>query len=194
MPRLRCSPASLYPKGSGAYYLKEDMKEVWKDVIGYEGYYSISNKGRVRRDKQSSGTQAGRILSNKHFDGSGYFFIILSKNQIHKTTRVHILVARHFIGKRPKGYEINHKDGIKNNNCINNLEYVTSSGNKLHALKFGLMKPSSHPFTKLTKEKALAIRREYVPFKNPARVLAKKYGVCDSVIAEIVSGLAWKEI
>lgn len=73
-----------------------------------------------------------------------------------------------------------------------NLEYVTSSENKLHAIKNGLR--PQHPFTKINKKIAERIRKEYIPWKNPARVLSKKYGVCDSVIAEIVNNLAWKNI
>jgi len=92
------------------------------DIIGYEGLYKIYDDGSVYS------------LYNNRFlklciDSSGYLRANLCKNGKNKTTRVHKLVTRHFIGERPNGMDIDHKDKNKLNNKISNLRYVTRSEN-----------------------------------------------------------------
>lgn len=98
------------------------MKEEWKWVNGFEGIYQISNHGRVKSFKQTDG---GYILSNQNVKGD-YLRVVL-EDKITKKRRsvsVHILVAEHFIGERPKGHHVHHKDGNKQNNTVSNLEYI----------------------------------------------------------------------
>jgi len=109
------------------------MKEiVWKPVYGYEKNYEISTEGQVR-----SNYRGGRILCQaKH---GGYMFVVLSKDKKKKPINVHRLVAKTFLGDFA-GMQVNHKDGDKLNNCVDNLEWVSASENMAHAFKKGLIK------------------------------------------------------
>lgn len=107
--------------------------EEWKDIEGYEGYYSISNTGKVysyHRGKQIS----------QHFINSGYLFVKLSLNGDSKQELVHRLVAQYFL-ERCSGCDIvNHKDGDRTNNLSTNLEWTTQYNNIQHSINIGLKK------------------------------------------------------
>lgn len=105
------------------------MKEIWKDIPGYEGLYQASNLGRIRSiDRLVNNTvglkqMKGRIL--KPINGK-YLKVGLSKNGIQKPIRIHRLVALTFI-QNPNNYPyVNHKDENKHNNCVDNLEWCTN--------------------------------------------------------------------
>lgn len=120
------------------------MQEIWKDIEGYEGLYQVSNLGRVKSLKRKTNNQFGkeeRILSLT-INSVGYKVTKLSKSKMSKTINVHRLVAETFI-PNPNNYPcINHKDGDKTNNCIDNLEWCTYSHNNKEAFKLGLRKPA----------------------------------------------------
>lgn len=97
------------------------MQEVWKDINGFEGVYQISNLGRLKSFKKEA---KGKILSNTNKKG-GYFSIILSKGDKVKSTRIHRLVAEAFIPNPDKLTQVHHKDGNKQNNHIENLEWIS---------------------------------------------------------------------
>lgn len=125
-------------------------QEVWRDIKGYEGLYQISNLGRVRGLDRYSNNYSnyltgktnkrkiyGRILTNKK---GKYLFVMLSKNGRYKTKSIHRLIAEAFI-ENPNNYNcVNHIDGNKYNNSINNLEWCTTSENNTHAYRNGLNK------------------------------------------------------
>lgn len=112
------------------------MKEIWKDIVGYRGLYQVSNLGKVRRTK---------ILKTRK-DKNGYVYITLCKNGKVKCGCIHRLVATAFI-ENPLGKEqVNHKDGIRNNNIVNNLEWVTVSENHKYSYKY-LGKTNPRPMT-----------------------------------------------
>jgi hypothetical protein len=113
------------------------MIETWKKIVGYEGVYSVSSHGRVRREIGRN-CKAQRLL--KPQIDRGYQVVILMNRGANRSARIHSLVAEAFIGERNKGFEINHKDGVKSNNRLFNLEYVSHSDNMLHAVRTGLMK------------------------------------------------------
>ena len=105
--------------------------EVWKEVAGFEGYYEVSNLGRVRSCTRTvlmkNGVPRpvkGRILKTLPYNGEGnYRGAVLSKNGKQKKYAVHRIVAEAFI-PNPNGYtEINHKDEDEANNCVDNLEW-----------------------------------------------------------------------
>ena len=114
------------------------MQEIWKDIIGYEGLYQVSNLGRVRRlskiitDVSQGGVRKrlfeGRILSQS-FVGCGYKSVMLSMNGCVKRYNVHRLVAQAFIPNLNDLPEINHLDEDKTNNCVDNLEWCTAKYN-----------------------------------------------------------------
>lgn len=122
--------------------LIEETEEVWKEIPGYEGYYSVSSLGQVRRDKRANGTFVGRILKQK-INRNGYAVVVPHRGGVGKRSTVHSLVVLAFIGPRSAKMQINHKDGIKHNNSVQNLEYVTASQNIRHAYDSGLMVAAS---------------------------------------------------
>lgn len=104
--------------------------EVWKDIEGYEGYYKISNFGNVKNIKTNY------IIKLSDINSVGYYRVTLYK-PIKKRFFVHRLVAYHFCDGYSKNLIVNHKDGNKQNNNANNLEWVTRSENDLHAFNNG---------------------------------------------------------
>lgn len=126
------------------------MIEEFKDIKGYEGIYKISNIGRVlscsriqirfwkSRNLKYKIVHKEKLL--KLSNRLGYYCVCLhNKSGKMNSPMVHSIVAQTFIGERPEGYHVNHKDGNKLNNNINNLEYLTSSDNLKHAHKIGLI-------------------------------------------------------
>lgn len=102
---------------------------MWKDIKGYEGLYQVSDDGRVRRFYAN-----GRTKELKNRPSANYYTVSLCKKCIKKTCAVHRLVAETFL-VRPEGTtEVNHKDGNKLNNHVDNLEWVTQKRNKEHAI------------------------------------------------------------
>ena len=100
------------------------MKEEWKDVIGYEGIYRISNQGRVMS------LNFGKTKIRKpSFHKDGYLKIILRKNKRYKTFYVARLVAQHFLADWDKSLQVDHINGVKTENHPDNLRMVTRSQN-----------------------------------------------------------------
>lgn len=123
-----------------------DITEEWRPVVGWEGSYSVSNLGRVRREARAIPSKNGsiarlpqRLLSCPR-NGWGYRGAILSANGRRKNLAVHRMVAAAFLGPRPTGADINHIDGDKANNLLVNLEYVSRKGNRDHAVRLGLLR------------------------------------------------------
>ena len=107
--------------------------EAWKTVKDYEGLYEVSNFGRVKSKKRTT-TQGGILNPSK---GKCYLYITLCKNGIKKTKMVHKVVVDSFHGVN-EGMEVNHRNGVKTDNELDNLEWITKSGNAVHSLKYGL--------------------------------------------------------
>ena len=127
---------------------------VFKDVIGYEDEYEISSDGIVKSKDRLCIDSLGRKRFRKgkvlHPDiaQNGYYRITLSKNGKRKQVYLHRLLAEHFIDNPNDLPQINHKDGNKLNNNINNLEWCTVQENTIHAYKNGLIhhvKGKDHP-------------------------------------------------
>lgn len=101
------------------------IKETWKSVCGYEGFYEVSNMGNVRSVNRYS--KDGKFLKGKNlkqgFCTSGYKHVVLCKDGIKKDMMVHRLVAHAFLQNENKYNEINHKDENKCNNIVSNLEW-----------------------------------------------------------------------
>lgn len=114
------------------------MKEIWKDIEGYEGLYQISNFGRVKSLPKKNGNsyQEERILKPKN--NQGYMQVNLYKNKKCKSIVIHRMVAKAFIKNEYNKREVNHIDGNKANNRVDNLEWCTPSENQKHAYRIGL--------------------------------------------------------
>lgn len=105
------------------------MKEIWKDIKGYEGLYQISNLGRVKSfPRAGTRTKKKRILKTR-FSYNGYETISLSKEDIDKKCFIHRLVAQAFIPNPCNYKEVNHKDENSRNNKVSNLEWCNRSYN-----------------------------------------------------------------
>lgn len=118
----------------------------WRDVVGYEGYYQVSNHGHVRSltrmiqcgDRQAF--QKGGRLLKLDTTKVGYHRVELAMGAKAKKHGVHRLVAMAFIPNPDNKPQVNHKDGNKINNSVNNLEWVTTVENIRHAFSIGLKK------------------------------------------------------
>lgn len=113
------------------------MDEIWKDVVGYEGYYQVSNLGNVRsKDRIVPCKKNGQrflkcqpLKLRKHSKNDEYWCAMFCKNGKYKRLLVHRLVAEAFI-PNPNGFpQVNHKDENGENNCVENLEWCTSKYN-----------------------------------------------------------------
>lgn len=99
------------------------MEEIWKDVVGYEGLYQVSNLGNIKSLNYNR-TGEERILKPRT-DKDGYLQVNLYNNKKLKTFKIHRLVAKAFIPNPDNKPEVNHKDEDKTNNCLTNLEWMT---------------------------------------------------------------------
>ena len=120
--------------------------EIWKEVIGYEDQYEVSNLGRIRRKDGFIKTAIknnefikikGKVLK-QNLKRNGYLCVDLSKEGKAKTMTVHRIVAIAFLEPQEGRPQVNHKNGNKLDNRVENLEWVTSQENRIHAFKTGL--------------------------------------------------------
>ncbi|MBO9671960.1 MAG: NUMOD4 motif-containing HNH endonuclease [Sphingobacteriaceae bacterium] len=123
------------------------MLENWKDVLGYEGLYQVSDQGNVKSlDRTLPHGITKKFYPSKILKaepcGSGYLTVCLYIKGIQKRHMIHRLAAKAFIPNPEEKRCVNHKDGIKTNNSIENLEWATHSENNYHAFENGLKKPS----------------------------------------------------
>lgn len=122
------------------------MKELWKDIKDYEGYYQISNFGRVKslnrivkRNSKFGDLHLKEKILVQTPDKYGYPCVTLRrKDKVIQSIKVHRLVANHFIPNPKNKPTVNHKDGDKTNNHINNLEWATRKEQTIHAIHTGL--------------------------------------------------------
>lgn len=140
------------------------MNEQWRPVVGYEGYYEVSDQGRVRSVDRVVGRNGGLASGRPvHIRGrmrklhrnvvSGYLCVGLTKDGVGSTRTVHGLVMEAFVGPCPDGMEIRHLDGDPENSFRSNLSYSTHSDNvmdkRAHGTDHNLVKthcPSGHPY------------------------------------------------
>jgi len=178
--------------------------EIWKDVVGYEGKYQVSNCGRVKSLPFLTYSGAGRqrkvtpkILKNNNCP-YGYYKVNLSG----RTYKVHTLVAEAFIPKPDTenqswhGWTVNHKDGDKKNNLYSNLEWITMGENLKHAIETGLNRGAlgeNNPMNKLSLKDVVDIKVALLLGRS-VKEIAKFYKVCESNIYFIKAGERWSHI
>jgi len=171
-----------------------DKSEMWLPVIGYEKYYKISNKGRLRRILKKSSLKYGNVLKPAK-SRCGYYLAVMSVNGKCKSFSVHRLVAKAFIPNPENKPQVNHIDGVKANNFVENLEWNTASENVLHAFRTGLEKPLQgvkHPMSKLTDKDVLKIRELLKTMTTTA--VGKIYGMNRNSMLNIKKGHTWSHI
>jgi hypothetical protein len=166
-----------------------DVYERWLIVAGFEGYYEVSNFGRVRSlaRRDCIGRQnAGRILQG-NLNSHGYLQVTLCKDRKNFIFPIHTLVAKAFIGKRPAGKQLDHIDGNKINNCVWNLRYLSPVENIRSGIFLGLHKPR-----KLDYETSVEIRRLSIEGMSYADI-ARKFNITRQYARRVALGRAWHE-
>ena len=164
-------------------------KEIWKKIIGFEDY-NISSIGRVYSNKTN------KILKQQP-SHNGYLRVCLydSNHQQH-TEIVHRLLAFSFIGEDKEKPQINHKNGIKQDNRLENIEWVTSKENIAHSWSTGLKKAQkgeNHPSNKLKEKEVLQILHKYKQGITQ-RKIAEQFNICFQNVNSIVKGKIWKHL
>ena len=159
---------------------KDLPNEIWRDVIGYESIYQVSNLGRIK-----SFHRRHVKLLNLETDLNGYTRCGLYKDGKTKHVFVHVLVAQAFIPNPEGKKQVNHISGDKADNRVENLEWLTPSENIVHAFDLGLSKQGcEHGRAKFTAEQIRDIRTNCVPGDSELgfKAFAKKYNVTPRVV------------
>ena len=161
--------------------------EVYKDIIGYEGLYQISNYGNLKNVKR------GTIKSNRALN-KGYIKTVLHKCGVRKHFLMHRLVAQAFIPNPLNKPEVNHKNGNKKDNRLSNLEWCTSKENIIHAIDNGFRSSvgKNNVKAKITEKDVVAIRR--LSIVRPIKELAKAFNLSASQVYKIVQRNTWKNV
>lgn len=177
--------------------------EIWKDIQGFETRYQISDEGRVkslsRRVPNGKGfiNKVERILKSR-LSFKGYPCIDLNTHEgVKKNIVIHRLVAQAFIPNPENKPQVNHIDGNKQNNAVENLEWVTNSENMKHATINGLRhKPtgSKNHWAKLDENKVVEIREKYKKGGIRQQDLAKEYNICEELVQGITTYRFWKHV
>lgn len=164
--------------------------EIWKEVKGFENDYEISNLGRLRTKERFVKHYKGGVRKYKsqlkkiRLNTRGYLRCNLKKDGKRYDFTVHRLVALSFLKEDKKRVFVNHKNGIKTDNKLENLEWCTLSENTEHAVKNRLIK------TKLSDKEAMEIKNS----KLSNRKLSKIYDIGSTVIWRIKNGKAYKHL
>jgi hypothetical protein len=171
------------------------MLEQWRPVLGFEGYYEVSDHGSIRRVKSGHGVKPYAPVRLR-LSRNGYVRVSLYRDRSPSYHGVHRLVAMAFIGQPLDGQVVNHNDGNKTNNTVANLEWATQSANLRHAYAMGLktgsdMRGVRNGRAKLTPAQVAEIRA----LKGAERHIdvARRYGVSKATIHYIQSGKHWKD-
>jgi len=177
------------------------MEEIWKDIKDFEGLYQVSNFGRVKSLAKSWNLQNGKYFSKEEkimiggFNTFGYRHVTLMKNNKAYCKKIHRLVAEAFLDN-PNNYpQVNHINGIKSDNRLENLEWCNQSHNMQHAMSIGLKtmrtcEKASRAI--LTNAQVLEIRQ--LKDKLTGVEIAKIYNVSKHTIYNIFRNRSWYDL
>jgi hypothetical protein len=174
--------------------------EQWKPVVGYEGLYSVSDKGNVRSETRIvPHSRCGIMfcqskLRKLNCDGNGYLQLTLNKNGVMRMFKVHNLVAAAFLGEAPKGAIICHGPGGRKDNSAANLSYGTySKNNGEDRVRDGTdTRGSKHGCARLSQDQAMEVYK--LRGVESGASLAKRFGIAESTVSAIQLGKLWKHI
>ena len=174
--------------------------EYWVPASGFEGYYEASNLGRVRSLSRLAAcssnpniliTKPGKILSCKLKNLNKYINVKLSVKGIVYTRQLHKLILASFSSPLFSKAQVNHKDRNKRNNCLSNLEWVTSKENIIHAVPFRRQpKGDTHHSSKITSEEVkiiIKMRKENYTYKD----IAYSLSTTTKIVGDILRGRTW---
>lgn len=188
--------------------MQEDKEEIWKPIPGYEGLYKVSNKGRVKRLEYTRIDKIGREYHNKERilkssldSAGGYLKVNLFDNESRKKSiKVHRLVAKAFIPNPENKTQVNHKDEVKTNNYVENLEWVTlkenmNYGTRNERISKATRKRLSKPVAQYTKDGKLI--KTWQSASEAGRQLGLSQGDISTVArgeCNTYKGFIWKYI
>ena len=166
--------------------------EAWRQVVGFEGRYEVSDAGNVwscitRRVLSPAPTSRGYLTVNLYFS---------ERPKRRKSECVHDLVSAAFIGPKPKGLQVDHIDGNKRNNSADNLRYVTQSENVKNAVRNGRINHegvASHN-AKLTADDVREIRRMAAAGELRPESHARKLGVSYFTVHSVVKWKTYRHV
>jgi NUMOD4 motif/HNH endonuclease len=177
------------------------MKEIWRDLIGYEDFYSVSNKGNVLSKRQNINLKPGN-------NGRGYLFVGLWKDSNRTRFYVHRLVALCFIENPFNKEHVNHKDCDKGNNNVYNLEWCTLKENMIHASKNNRLYASDYQkrqtslansgsksaLSKLTENDVIKIKTILQNKTHTQNQIALMFNITRSNVSCIKRNISWKSV
>ena len=177
-----------------------NIQEVWKDINGYEGIYLISNLGRVKILPRIKINKGGCIISKEKFlkiwkSGDGYSGVALYSDK-QKKYLLHRLLATAFILNPDNNPCINHINGIKNDNRLDNLEWCTVSENTQHSFDTGLQKPAigeTNAMSKLTEKQVLEIKQRLNSGES-CNSISILYNISRMAVSHIKNNRRWKHL
>ena len=161
--------------------------EEWRPVKDWEGRYAVSTHGRVRNTKTG-------LIRKTPTGKNGYPIVGLCRGTAKESVGVHLIMARAFLRKphcrRP---QVNHKDGVKTNNHISNLEWITQAKNLEHAWRIGLREDARQTAVRihrtLTDEQVKRIRETYLKTPRTMKSIADEFGTWKGTVHRIVHGV-----
>jgi hypothetical protein len=173
--------------------------EQWRAIPGWEGFYEVSDQGRVRSLDRwvncSHGVKRhrGRVLSPRKHPG-GYTAVQLSREGVTTQWLVHRLVMLAFEGPCPEGLEVAHQDGIKTDNRLSRLRYDTPRGNNADKIEHGTHREGERMHhAKLTPDNVREVMANS-PSTEAARALAEKFDYDSGNIWKIWRGETWRSV
>lgn len=147
-----------------------EEQEEWRPVLDYEGWYEVSDQGRVRRVAKSwPGIEVPYILKGQT-SNVGYCMVFLYRHSKFKNVTVHSLVLQSFVGPRPAGHDADHINHIRTDNRLSNLRWLNSFDNSSHP-------GETHGFAKLTDEDIRIIRSTELKKYGDRKRLAERFKV-----------------
>ena len=169
-------------------------QEIWKDIVGYEGLYQVSNLGRVKSLKKYK-----PLIMKQNLDNTGYYMVGIRKDNKQTRYLVHRLVAQAFVLNNNNKPHVNHINGVKTDNRSINLEWVTHSENVKHAYDMSLTSKrcgENNTFHKLTEKDVIFIRQNFKPYSKDfnRKTFAKMFNISVANIKSILAGRLWKHL
>ena len=173
--------------------------ESWQDIPGFDGWYQVSDEGRVRswRTRANFCKRAAvpRVLSGRH-NMQGYLEVKLTHAVLGKVrVLVHHLVLATFVAHRPHGMVCDHVNAVRNDNRPENLRWVTTRENVQHANRLGRMdgRPGARSQSPLCLDDVLEIRRRRAAGEK-LKPIAEAFGVSLSTVTNIATRKTWAEV